>query len=98
MYQRKSNPFAEESHNQDASAPRTPERRKSVAVPATDGMTQEQLATLQTLEQFHWRLQFVRRPLFKAPIPVLQDRAETRHVVIQEDGTLDENPNIKLRG
>lgn len=76
---------------------RPPERRKPVAAPATDGLTQEQLSTLHTLEQFHWRLQFVRRPLFKAPIPVLMDRAETRHVVIQEDGSLDENPTLVLR-
>ena len=56
-----------------------------------------QSETLDTLERFHWHLQFVRRPLFQAPIPVLFDRDGTRFVVIREDGTLDEQPALKLR-
>lgn len=80
---------------------RTPERRRD-APPAgptglRDGLAQPQLVTLEALEIFGWRLAFVRRPLFQAPIPVLFDKADTRHVVILEDGTLDEHPTLKLR-
>lgn len=57
-----------------------------------------QQETLDTLERFHWHLQFVRSPLFQAPVPVLFDRDGTRFVVIREDGTLDEQPRLKLRG
>ena len=53
--------------------------------------------TLEALEIFQWKLAFVRRPLFQAPIPVLFDRDHTRHVVIQEDGTLDESQSLVLR-
>lgn len=80
---------------------RTPERRK--APPAGDpsmlreGLTPAQLVTLEALEIFRWRLAFVRRPLFQAPIPVLFDQDDTRFVVIREDGTLDEQPTLKLR-
>ena len=62
-----------------------------------DGLAPPQLVTLEALEIFGWRLAFVRRPLFQAPIPVLFDRDGTRHVVIRDDGTLDEHPALKLR-
>ena len=82
-------------------APRTPERRKGA--PKLDdatllaGLTPEQQATIHTMETFHWRLKFVRRPLFKTPIPVLFNREGDRYVVVNEDGTIDENPALKLR-
>lgn len=82
-------------------APRTPERRKDA--PAMDdatllaGLTPEQQATVQTMETFHWHLKFVRRPLFKTPVPVLFNRAGDRYVVVNEDGTIDEHPTLKLR-
>lgn len=87
-----------------ASAPaaHAPERRKAASAQDPDalraGLTPPQLATLQTMEQFHWRLRFVRRPLFKAPIPVLFDREDTRYVVIEEDGSINEQPALRLRG
>ena len=82
-------------------APRTPERRKGA--PKMDdatllaGLTPEQQATIHTMETFHWRLKFVRRPLFKIPIPVLFNPEGDRYVVVNEDGTIDEQPALKLR-
>jgi hypothetical protein len=82
-------------------APRSPERRKGA--PKMDdaillaGLTPAQQATVQTMEAFHWRLKFVRRPLFKTPIPVLFNREGDRYVVVNEDGTIDENPTLTLR-
>ncbi len=61
------------------------------------GLTPAQLNTLEAMEIFRWRLGFVRRPMFMAPIPVLFDPDNTRYVVIQEDGSLDEHPTLKLR-
>ena len=81
-------------------APRTPERRKGA--PKLDdatllaGLTPEQQATIHTMETFHWRLKFVRRPLFKIPIPVLFNPEGDRYVVVNEDGTIDETPALKL--
>lgn len=84
-----------------APARRTPERRRSVppadSARLCEGLTPAQLVTLEALQIFGWRLAFVRRPLFQAPIPVFFDQAGTRHVVILEDGTLDEHPTLKLR-
>jgi len=84
-----------------SASPRTPERRKHVSAESAllrAGLTAAQLVTLEALEIFRWRLAFVRRPMFQAPIPVLFDKDDTRFVVILEDGTLDEQPTLKLRG
>jgi hypothetical protein len=61
------------------------------------GLTKEQLATLHTMEQFQWKLRFVRRPLFQAPVPVLFHRDGTRFVVLEADGSINENPGFKIR-
>lgn len=83
----------------EGNAPRTPERRTGKSDHATllADLTPAQQATVQTMETFHWRLKFVRRPLFKTPIPVLFNRDGDRYVVVNEDGTIDENPALKLR-
>ncbi|MBA3931120.1 MAG: hypothetical protein C0521_16190 [Xanthomonas sp.] len=61
------------------------------------GLTRAQLDTLDTMESFRWRLGFVRWPVFKAPIPVLFNRDGSRYVVINEDGSIDEQPTLTLR-
>jgi hypothetical protein len=61
------------------------------------GLTAQQLATLATLEGFQWTLAFVRRPLFRDPVPVLFDRSRNRHVVIEPDGRINEAPGLKIR-
>lgn len=72
-------------------------------LPATDaaalrrGLTPEQVSAAETLEHFGWQLRFVRRPLFRDPIPVLFDRSGERYVVLQPDGSLDESQSLKLR-
>ena len=82
-------------------APRMPERRKGIRAYDDEarlaGLTPEQQDTVHTMETFHWRLKFVRRPLFKIPIPVLFNREGDRYVVVNEDGTIDENPALTLR-
>lgn len=76
------------------------ERRKPQPTHDVDalrrGLTAEQLRTLEQLEHFQWTLEFVRRPLFQDPMPVLFDRERKRCVALLPDGSLDEAP--KLRG
>lgn len=82
-------------------APRMPERRKGIRAYDDEarlaGLTPEQQDTVHTMETFHWRLEFVRRPLFRFPIPVMFNQAGDRFVVIRDDGTIDEEPDLKLR-
>ncbi|TKR30384.1 hypothetical protein FCE95_09655 [Luteimonas gilva] len=61
------------------------------------GLTPQQLAALETLEQFQWTLRFVRRPMFQDPIPVVVDRSGKRHALLKSDGSLDENLGFKIR-
>ena len=62
------------------------------------GLTPAQLSTIHTMESFHWALVFVRRPLFRDPIPVLFNRLQDRHVVVQGDGSIDETTALRIRG
>lgn len=61
------------------------------------GLTPAQLNALETLEQFQWTLRFVRRPMFRDPIPVLFHRDGKRYVVLEADGTLNESPDLVIR-
>jgi hypothetical protein len=61
------------------------------------GLTTAQLNALETLEHFQWTLRFVRRPMFRDPIPVLFHRDGKRYVVLRPDGTLDEAPDLVIR-
>lgn len=77
------------------------ERRREptakVAAALRAGLTPQQLAALETLEQFEWTLHFVRRPLFQDPVPVVIDRTGLRYAVLEADGSLKEPPDFKIR-
>ncbi len=60
-------------------------------------LNNEQKMTLQHLEGFGWELKFVRRPLFQTPIPVVFDGERRRYAVLEEDGSLNENPDFDIR-
>lgn len=61
------------------------------------GLTREQTAAIATLEQLGWTLQFVRRPLFRDPVPVLFQKGGERWIAVEGDGRLDENPAFAIR-
>lgn len=60
------------------------------------GLTHEQLAALVTLEHFRWHLRFVRRPMFRDPIPVVF-HADGRYAVLEPDGSVNDNPGFDIR-
>lgn len=61
------------------------------------GLTAQQQDALATLEQFHWSLRFVRRPMFQAPIPIVFSPDDSRFIVIEADGAINENPGFTIR-
>jgi len=76
------------------------ERRRQVAEDPSslrEGLTAKQLETVRTMEQFRWTLLFVRRPMFQDPIPVLRDPLDTRFVVLEADGSVNETPDFVIR-
>lgn len=62
-----------------------------------EGLTPRQLGTLTSMEAFKWELRFVRRPMFLAPVPVLFSQDGKRMVVLEADGSINENPGFKIR-
>ena len=60
-------------------------------------LNDSQLTTLRNIETFGWELKFIRRPLFQKPIPVVFDGSRQTFAIIEEDGSLNENPPIKIR-
>lgn len=74
-------------------------RKRAVQDPASlrAGMTPAQLDALSTLEQFRWTLRYVRRPMFRAPIPMVFSPDGSRFVVIEDEGSINENPGFKIR-
>lgn len=62
-----------------------------------EGLTPAQLGALETMEHFQWTLRFVRRPMFRDPVPVLFHRDGKRYVVLEADGTLNESPDLVIR-
>ena len=76
------------------------ERRSHTAPDATArraGLTAAQTEAIATLELFGWELRFVRRPLFRDPVPVLFEKNGTRWGGVDGDGNRDENPGFEIR-
>lgn len=76
------------------------ERRKAekeLSVTLKRSLNEAQRITLQGLEHFGWELKFVRRKPFQTPIPVVFDGDRKKFAVLEEDGSLNENPGFEIR-
>ena len=67
----------------DTSDRRRPQPQDDASLRA--GLTPEQTAAIATLEALGWSLEFVRRPLFRDPVPVVV-HPDGRHAVLEADG------------
>lgn len=56
-----------------------------------------QLRSLHDLEESGWHLEFIRRPLFQAVMPVLVDVTGLFTVVLDEDGKKTIGSDMELR-
>lgn len=61
-------------------------------------LNEAQLIALPALERFGWELRFVRRPLFQDAIPVVFNGEGTSVGVLEEDGRLNLQVDLKVRG
>jgi|GEM_PF-407206 hypothetical protein len=76
------------------------EKRKGVEpVPdnAMELLNQLQIMILRQIEGYGWRLHFIRRPLFQEPVPVVIDGDGRKIGILEEDGTLNREPDIIVR-
>ena len=60
-------------------------------------LNEVQRIALNSLETFGWQLSFIRRPLFVAPMIVVKNDDRTKYAVLEDDGTLNLTPQLKLR-
>ena len=77
-----------------------PERRKGVSpIPLNlrEFLNDDQRRTLRQIETFGWSLAFVRRPLFHDPVVVITNNERTTYSVIEQDGTINSEPDIAIR-
>lgn len=74
-------------------------RNKQKPIPNNikDYLNDNQLAALSQIESFGWTLEFIRRPLFQEPTPVVFGPDKKQIGILLEDGTVDKNPNIVVR-
>lgn len=80
-----------------ASERRQSQRQDQDQAGLRSGLTRAQTGAIATLEQLGWSLQFVRRPLFRDPVPVLFQRGGERWIAVEGDGRLDEDPDFAIR-
>ena len=63
----------------------------------TELLNEIQLLALRRVESFGWKLQFIRRPLFQEPVPVVIDAEGQKIGILEEDGRINMEPDIQLR-
>jgi hypothetical protein len=60
-------------------------------------LNEEQRLALNQLEGFGWELKFIRHPRFQHSVAVVFDPDRKHFAVLEEDGTLNENPPFDIR-
>lgn len=60
-------------------------------------LTPLQLESLDHLKDFGWQLAFVRRPLFEMPTVVLLSPEGKQYAVLEEEGSLNLEPQLRWR-
>lgn len=60
-------------------------------------LSELQVLALRRIESFGWKLQFIRRPLFQEPVPVVASGDGMKIGILEEDGRINMEPDIKLR-
>ena len=72
-------------------------RQKPIPDNVEDYLNDDQMMALSQIENYGWRLEFIRRPLFQEPTPVLFGPNNDQIGILREDGTIDKNPDIQIR-
>jgi hypothetical protein len=60
-------------------------------------LNEMQMLALRQIEGFGWQLRFIRKPLFQEPVPVVFSAEGDKIGILEEDGRINMEPDIKLR-
>lgn len=61
-------------------------------------LNEKQLNGMEVLKKFGWELAFIRRPLYSEVVPVVMNDQEQAIGILDIDGILKINDEIKFRG
>ena len=77
------------------------EKRTGEKAPVPDDlisfMNEEQLLQYRSLERFGWYIKFIRRPVFQRPVCVISNPDGSIVAVLEDNGTVNESPDIVIR-
>ncbi len=62
-----------------------------------EALNNMQILTLHQMEGFGWQLRFIRRPLFQESVPVVFSAEGDKIGILEEDGRINLEPDIKVR-
>ncbi|RYY76962.1 MAG: hypothetical protein EOO52_05585 [Gammaproteobacteria bacterium] len=71
--------------------------RPALPIDVTYYLSEVQRIALHSLENFGWKLAFIRRPLFVPPIVVVKNSEQSKYAVLEEDGSVNLSPIAKWR-
>ncbi|MFT5032973.1 MAG: hypothetical protein ACI89D_002588 [Bermanella sp.] len=79
----------------------TPKERRKGMHSIPDGLESylnpAQIVTLHEVARFGWELQYVRRPLFMEPVPILFNHTMNRYAVMDINGCMNRSIDVALR-
>lgn len=73
------------------------DQQKPIPDNLDDILSEFQSMALRRIEGFGWELRFVRQRAFHAPTPVIYSADGDKIGVLEEDGRINMEPDIKLR-
>ena len=71
--------------------------KNAIPEPLYKLLNNKQLESLKSLSDEGWEVCFVRKPLFGLRIIVLHNPVENEYAVLNEDGSIDTGPELKVR-
>jgi len=78
----------------------TEDKRKgnhSVPDDLSEVLNEDQVLMLKKMEEFGWKLEFIRKPLFQDVVPVLIHPDKNSVATLEEDGTLNIHADFRIR-
>jgi len=74
-------------------------RNSEVSIPENleEYLNDAQMRSLVRVEEFGWRLAFIRRPVFQDIVPVIVSDNGERHGVLEKDGSINTQHELVIR-
>lgn len=71
--------------------------KKAVPEVLPDFLNEHQIMAYHGMERFGWYIKYIRRPLFQRPVCILSNPEGTVLAVLEDDGTINNHPDIVIR-